>query len=83
MVTGSSRFAVNAFLGRGGNADLFLNMLSWLSSDEDLISIRPKDPANTPMDITQSQMRWLFFGLVLGLPLLIVIAGVRTWWVRR
>ena len=63
MVTGSSRFARNGFLGRGGNADLFLNMLSWLSSDEDLISIRPKDPANTPMDISQSQMSWLFFRL--------------------
>ena len=58
-------------------------MMSWLSSDEDMISIRPKDPANTPMDVSQSQMRWLFFGLVLGLPLAIVIAGVRSWWVRR
>ena len=83
VVTGSSRFARNGFLGRGGNADLFLNMLSWLSSDEDLISIRPKDPANTPMDISASQMRWLFFGLVLGLPIVIIIAGVRSWWVRR
>lgn len=83
VVAGSSRFARNVYLGRGGNADLFLNMLSWLSSDEDLISIRPKDPANTPMDISESQMRWLFFGLVLGLPIVIIIAGVRTWWVRR
>ena len=83
VVTGSSRFARNSFFGRGGNADLFLNMLSWLSSDEDMISIRPKDPANTPMDISQSQMRWLLLGLVLGLPLVIVVAGVRTWWVRR
>jgi ABC-type uncharacterized transport system involved in gliding motility auxiliary subunit len=83
VVAGSSRFARNAAFGRGGNADLFLNMLSWLTSDEDLISIRPKDPANTPMDISQSKMRWLFFGLVLGLPLAIVVAGVRTWWVRR
>lgn len=83
VVTGSSRFARNSFFGRGGNADLFLNMMSWLSSDEDMISIRPKDPANTPMDVSQSQMRWLFFGLVLGLPLAIVIAGVRSWWVRR
>ena len=83
VVVGSSNFARNAMLGRGGNADLFLNMLSWLSSDEDLIEIRPKDPANTPMDISQSQMRWLLLGLVLGLPLAIVVAGVRTWWVRR
>ena len=82
VVVGTSRFARNASLGRG-NLDLFLNMVNWLTSDEDLISIRPKDPANTPMELTQSEMMRLFFGLVLGLPLIIVVAGIRTWWVRR
>ena len=39
-------------LGVGGNLDLFLNTLNWLSSDEDLISIRPKQPDNTPLDVS-------------------------------
>lgn len=82
VVVGTSRFARNASLGRG-NMDLFLNMLNWLTSDEDLISIRPRDPASTPMELTQSEMTRLFFAFVLGIPLLIVVAGVRTWWVRR
>ncbi len=83
VVLGTSLFARNNFLGRGGNLDLFLNILNWLSSDEDLISIRPKDPENTPLDISQSQMTRLFLGIVVGLPLVIVLAGVRVWWRRR
>ena len=83
VVIGTARFARNYFIGRGGNLDVFLNMLNWLSSDEDLISIRPKDPETTPMDITESQMRNIFLTLLVGLPLAIVFAGVRMWWLRR
>jgi ABC-type uncharacterized transport system involved in gliding motility auxiliary subunit len=83
VVVGSSRFTRNYALGRGGNRDLFLNMLNWLSSDEDLISIRPKDPENTPLNISQSQMKRLFLFSVIGLPLVIILFGIRVWWVRR
>ncbi len=83
VVTGTSRFARNAAVGRGGNLDVYLNMLSWLVSDEDLISIRPKNPESTPIDLTSSQIKRIFFGLVIFLPLAIVVMGVRTWWVRR
>jgi len=83
VVVGSSRFTRNYALGRGGNHDLFLNMLNWLSSDEDLISIRPKDPENTPLNISQSQMTRLFLFSVIGLPLVIILFGIRVWWVRR
>lgn len=83
IVVGTSRFARNTYVGRGGNLDLFLNMLSWLTSDEDLISIRPKDPESTPFDMTAAQMLQLFWGLCVMLPGAIIIAGVRTWWMRR
>ncbi len=83
VVVGTARFARNYFVGRGGNLDVFLNILNWLSSDEDLISIRPKDPESTPMDITERQMTNIFLGLLVGLPLIIVGAGVRMWWLRR
>ena len=83
VVVGSSRFARNYALSRGGNLDLFLNMMNWLSSDEDLISIRPKDPENTPLDLSQAQVSRLFWINVIGLPLVIVIFGVRVWWMRR
>src|SRR5690242_6011142 len=44
IVTGSSSWVANFFLRFNGNRDLFLNMMNWLSSDEDLISIRSEEP---------------------------------------
>jgi ABC-type uncharacterized transport system involved in gliding motility auxiliary subunit len=83
VVLGTSRLARNSFIGLGGNADLFLNTLNWLSSDEDLISIRPKQPDNTPLDVSAAEMRRILLGTVFGLPLLIIVAGIRVWWMRR
>ena len=83
VVVGTSQFSRNASLGRGGNVDLLLNMLNWLSSDEDLISIRPKDPESTPLNLSQSEMTRIFWLSVVIFPLAIVSMGVRVWWVRR
>jgi ABC-type uncharacterized transport system involved in gliding motility auxiliary subunit len=83
VVVGSSSFAGNRFLGALDNRDLYLNMLDWLSSDEDLISIRPKEPSNNPLNMNARQVSMLFYESVVGLPLLIVVAGVGVWWRRR
>jgi len=83
VVTGSSSFIANFFLRFNGNRDLFLNMMNWLSSDEDLISIRPKEPEDRRITLTRSQMAMVFYSSVLALPLLIVLAGVGVWWKRR
>ena len=83
VVVGTSGFARNHSLGRGSNLDLLLNIMSWLSSDEDLISIRPTDPENTPLDLTQSDMTRLFLLTVVGFPAVIVVLGVSVWWRRR
>lgn len=83
VAAGTSQFARNVALGQGGNRDLALNMLSWLTSDEDLISIRPVTAGSTPIELSQGDVVGLLLGLVIGIPLIIIFAGVRTWWVRR
>jgi ABC-type uncharacterized transport system involved in gliding motility auxiliary subunit len=83
VVVGTSSFAINNFIGFDGNRDLFLNMLSWLSSDEDLISIRPKEPTDRPLNMNARQVNLMFYSSVIGLPLLIVAMGVGVWWRRR
>ncbi len=83
VAVGSSGFASNYGIGLGGNQDLFLNMMNWLSSDEDLISIRPRDPDSTPIEMTSAEMWRIFLGSILVLPFVIVVAGVWTWWHRR
>ena len=83
VVTGSSSWPANSIVSFNGNRDLFLNMMNWLSSDEDLISIRPKDPANTPLSLNRAQMQMIFYTSVLLLPLAVIAAGVSVWWKRR
>src|SRR6201996_2660727 len=53
VVTGSSSWAANRFLGFNGNGDLASNAVNWLSSDEDLISIRPKPQEDRRITMTR------------------------------
>jgi ABC-type uncharacterized transport system involved in gliding motility auxiliary subunit len=71
VVVGTADFASNQFLGAQGNRDFFLNVVSWLAEEEDLISIRAKDPRQNPVVLTAGQSN-----LVLGLPLLVLPGAV-------
>jgi len=83
VVVGSGSWASNGALGFNGNRDLIMNMMNWLSADEDLISIRPKETQDRRLSMTVAQMRSVLFGSVLFLPLLVVALGLRVWWGRR
>jgi gliding motility-associatede transport system auxiliary component len=83
VVVGSSSWVGNGFLTFNGNRDLFMNMVNWLSSDEELISIRPKDPEDRRLAMSRSQMAMIFYSSVLLLPLAVIAAGVSVWWKRR
>jgi len=71
VVVGTADFADNQFLGAQGNRDFFLNIVSWLAEEEDLISIRAKDPKQNPVVLTSAQSN-----LVLGLPLVVLPGAV-------
>jgi ABC-type uncharacterized transport system involved in gliding motility auxiliary subunit len=83
VVIGSSSWAENSFLTFNGNRDLALNTLNWLSSDEDLISIRPKEQEDRRVTMTQAQMAWVRTSSQFLLPLVVVITGFSVWWRRR
>ena len=83
VIVGSSSWVANSFLRFNGNRDLFLNMMNWLSSDEDLISIRPKEPEDRRLNMNTRQMSLVFYESVIGIPLAIIVAGVGVWWRRR
>jgi ABC-type uncharacterized transport system involved in gliding motility auxiliary subunit len=83
VAVGTSALAANVYLGFQGNRDLVMNMINWLTAEEDLISIRPKPPANQHLDLNAQQMRRILFLGVFGIPLLIIAAGVSVWWGRR
>ncbi len=84
VVVGSSDWMSNFILAAPiANRDLALNMMNWLTSDEDLISIRPKEPEDRRLNISTAGIRVLFFVSVIGLPLFVILAGVSVWWKRR
>jgi ABC-type uncharacterized transport system involved in gliding motility auxiliary subunit len=83
VVFGSSSFAANNYVGAFGNRDLFLNTVSWLAEEEDLISIRPREVKSTPIFLTAPQIaifRWVPMGLI---PLVIAVVGSAVWVQRR
>lgn len=83
VVVGSSAWLANSFLGFNGNSDLGLNTMNWLSSDEDLISIRPKERDDRRITLTRAQFNWIRTTSQFVLPLIVVFAGVSVWWRRR
>ena len=83
VVVGNSTWASNSFLRFNGNRNLLLNMLNWLSSDEDLISIRPKEPEDRRISLTRAQFLTLRSVSQFLLPLIVVVAGVMVWFRRR
>ena len=83
VVIGSSGWAANRFLGFNGNDDLALNAVNWLSSDEDLISIRPKPKDDRRITMTAGQLSFVRAASQFMLPLIVLVAGVGVWWKRR
>lgn len=83
VVVGNSGWAANRFIDFNGNSDLALNAVNWLSSDEDLISIRPKPPENRRVTMTQRQFNGVLVTSQFILPLIVVVAGFGVWWKRR
>ncbi|MBT6347006.1 MAG: hypothetical protein HOJ49_09735 [Nitrospina sp.] len=83
LVVGDSDFPINRYTNFSGNGDFFLNSISWLAEEENLISIRPKERKNTPIQMTQFLGNAIFVTGIILFPGLIGVIGVRTWWRRR
>jgi ABC-type uncharacterized transport system involved in gliding motility auxiliary subunit len=83
VVVGNSAWASNQALGFSGNRNLLLNTINWLSSDEDLIAIRPKDPEDRRITLNPRQFYLVLMTSQFFLPLIVVIGGVMVWLRRR
>lgn len=87
VVYGDSDFVSNARLSLLGNKDLFLNTVQWLVQEERFITQRPKDEETAPklstVFLTARQSRQLFWLVVLGEPLVILLIGVAMSVYRR
>lgn len=83
IVFGDSDFAMNSFFGTQGNGNLFTNAVKWLAQDENFISIAAKNPADRPIQMTESDGRLVSTVVVFLFPGAILAAGVFVWVKRR
>ncbi|MFQ6675297.1 MAG: GldG family protein [Fidelibacterota bacterium] len=80
VLVGDSDFASDVYVQQApGNMDFFLNAVSWLAEEEDLISVRPKNPENRPLTMTVKQQRLTLFLLIILLPLAAVRWGLHVY----
>jgi ABC-type uncharacterized transport system involved in gliding motility auxiliary subunit len=83
VVFGDSEFANNNLFPVQGNGNLFLNTVSWLAEEEDLIAIRPrKGGGSGPVMLTAAQAPLIFWLPVVLLPLGVLGSGAVVF-VRR
>ncbi|HEY7498011.1 MAG TPA: Gldg family protein [Vicinamibacterales bacterium] len=83
VVVGDSDFVSNAVGRFSGNTDMFLNMVNWLSQQENMIAVRPRNPEDRRISVTAGQDRVIFWFAVFVLPGLVFLAGIQSWWRRR
>jgi ABC-type uncharacterized transport system involved in gliding motility auxiliary subunit len=82
-VAGDSDFATNSFFHLLGNGNLFLNTVSYLAAQENLIGIKPRTYDLPRVNLTNRQMKGTFFLAVVLVPGLLALVGTAVWWRQR
>ncbi len=83
VVIGDGDFLSNTYLGNGANLDLGLNLIQWLTYNDQLIDIPAKTAPDTQLDLSPSALILIGFGFLILLPLTLFSCGIFIWWRRR
>ncbi len=83
LVVGDGDFLSNAYLGNGGNLDLGMNMVNWLSRDDQLIAVPTKTALDSSLNLSRTASMLIGFGFLVLLPLILLLSGLTIWLKRR
>jgi len=83
VIVGSGHFLANAYLGNGSNLDFGVNLINWLTGDEELIVIQPRATLDSNLIFSESELTLIVLGFLVLLPLLFLVSGMVIWWRRR
>ncbi len=83
LVLGDGDFLSNAYLGNGGNLDLGLNLVRWLSGDDNLLDIPARTAPDTRLNLSRTAGAIIGLGFLFVVPLLLITTGLLIWWRRR
>jgi gliding-associated putative ABC transporter substrate-binding component GldG len=83
VVAASDSLWLDPFFGKSNQA-LLLNVVDWLVGDDDLLAVRSRGMRAAPLaDIGEARRRTVKYGNIVGLPGLVVLAGLTRWRRRR
>jgi ABC-type uncharacterized transport system involved in gliding motility auxiliary subunit len=83
VAVGDSDFASNVAIAISGNRDFFMNSMNWLSQQENLIAVRPRQPEDRRLTLTADQQNRIMILVLFIIPGLVFASGVYSWWKRR
>lgn len=83
VVVANGDWVSNSFLGNGGNLDLALNMVNWLSNDDSLLNIPARTAPDQGLSLSAGWQITLFVVFLVLLPLGLLVAGIAVWVRRR
>lgn len=81
-VIGSGNFLANTYLGSGNNLDFGINLVNWLTGDENLVTIQPRATLDSTLILNESMLIIIVGGFLIVLPLAFLTSGVVIWWRR-
>jgi len=82
-VIGTGNFLANTYLGHGNNLDFGINLINWLSGDEDLIAIQPRATLDSTLNLDEPRLIIIAAGFLIVVPLVFLTSGTIVWWRRR
>lgn len=83
-VYSDASFAQNQFVSWSPwNYRLFANSIAWLTEQENLIHLPPKNTQSDIMMLSSTQLNSIFLLGVFGLPLIVLITGIVVWMRRK
>jgi len=83
LVIGNGEFLANAYLGNGGNFELGMSLVNWLSHDDAYVSIPVRTARDRELALSRPAQAGIAAVFLLVLPLTFVAAGVTIWLRRR
>jgi ABC-type uncharacterized transport system involved in gliding motility auxiliary subunit len=83
IVLGDGDFLSNAYLGNGGNLELGINMVQWLSRGDALINIPAKIAPDRNLQLSPLASGAIAVGFLFLLPILLIGIGAWIWFKRR
>lgn len=83
VVVADGDFLSNGFLGLGGNLQLGLNIVNWLSSDDVLIDIPARTATDLSLQLSRMSTFVIGFGFLFLVPGILLGSGLFIWFRRR